>query len=70
MDKYKNQFDLVFCHNTVYHAYDQDNALKNLKECLNDKPSSFCSITTNSEKHMLNVYEIGRKLDKNFPTDE
>ena len=69
LDKYKNQFDLVFCHNTVYHAGDQDNALKNLKDCLNDKPYSFCSITTNSEKHMLNVYEIGRKLDKNFPTD-
>ena len=31
LDKYKNQFDLVFCHNTVYHAGDQDNALKNLK---------------------------------------
>ena len=31
--------------------------------------NSFCSITTNSEKHMLNVYEIGRNLDKNFPID-
>ena len=40
-----------------------------MKECLNDKQTSFCSITTNSEKHMLNVYEIGRRLDKNFPTD-
>ena len=69
LEKYKNQFDIVFCHNVVYHAGNKDNALKNLRDCLNDKPSSFCSITTNSEKHMLNVYEIGRNLDKNFPTD-
>lgn len=69
LDKYKNQFDIVFCHNVLYHAGDKDNSIKNLKDCLNDKPSSFCSITTNSEKHMLNVYEIGRNLDKNFPTD-
>jgi len=69
LDKYKNQFDIVFCHNVLYHAENKDNSIKNLKDCLNDKPSSFCSITTNSEKHMLNVYEIGRNLDKNFPTD-
>ena len=69
LDKYKNQFDIVFCHNVVYHAENKDNSIKNLKDCLNDKTSSFCSITTNSEKHMLNVYEIGRNLDKNFPTD-
>ena len=69
LDKYKNQFDIVFCHNVLYHAENKDNSIKNLKDCLNDKPTSFCSITTNSEKHMLNVYEIGRNLDKNFPTD-
>ena len=69
LDKYKNQFDIIFCHNVLYHAENKDNSIKNLKDCLNDKPSSFCSITTNSEKHMLNVYEIGRNLDKNFPTD-
>jgi len=69
LSKYKNQFDIVFCHNVLYHAENKDNSIKNLKECLNDKQSSFCSITTNSEKHMLNVYEIGRSLDKNFPTD-
>ena len=68
-DKYKNQFDIVYCHNVLYHAENKDNSIKNLKDCLNDKPTSFCSITTNSEKHMLNVYEIGRNLDKNFPTD-
>ena len=69
LEKYKNQFDIVFCHNVLYHAGDKDSSIKNLKECLNDNPQSFCSITTNSEKHMLNVYEIGRNLDKNFPTD-
>ena len=69
LDKYKNQFDIVFCHNVIYHAENKDNSIKNLKDCLNDKQSSFCSITTNSEKHMLNVYEMGRNLDKNFPTD-
>ena len=57
------------CHNVLYHAEDKNKALKNLKECLNEDPNSFCSITTNSEKHMLNVYQIGRDLDENFPTD-
>ena len=52
----------------LYHAQDKKCTAK-FKNCLNDEKSSFCSITTNSEKHMLNVYEIGRKLDKNFPTD-
>ncbi len=69
LEKYKGQFDIVMCHNVLYHAQDKKKALKNLYECLNDKENSFCSITTNSEKHMLNVYEIGRNLDKNFPTD-
>jgi len=69
LEKYKNSFDLVLCHNVIYHSEDKDNALANLKDCLNDDEKSFCSITTNSEKHMLNVYEIGRKLDQNFPTD-
>ena len=69
LEKFKGQFDMVLCHNVLYHAEDKNKALKNLNECLNNDPNSFCSITTNSEKHMLNVYEIGRKLDKNFPTD-
>jgi len=69
LEKYYGQFDLVMCHNVVYHAQDKNKALENLNKCLNNNPSSFCSITTNSEKHMLNVYEIGRNLDKNFPTD-
>ena len=69
LEKYKNKFDIVFCHNVVYHAGDKVKSIENLKNCLNDKSSSFRSITTNSERHMLNVYEIGRNLDKNFPTD-
>ena len=36
---------------------------------MNNDKDSIVGLTTNSEKHMLNVYEIGRKLDKNFPTD-
>lgn len=69
LDKYKDKFDIVFCHNVLYHADNKDKSIKNLKDCLNTNSKSFCSITTNSEKHMLNVYEIGRSLDKNFPTD-
>ena len=69
LEKYFGQFDIVMCHNVVYHAQDKNKALGDLSKCLNDNPNSFCSITTNSERHMLNVYEIGRKLDKNFPTD-
>ncbi|MDA9664705.1 class I SAM-dependent methyltransferase [Candidatus Pelagibacter sp.] len=69
LEKYKNQFDIVFCHNAVYHAENKDIALNNLLSCLNDDNNSFASITTNSEKHMLNVYEIGRSLDPKFPTD-
>ena len=69
LDKYKDKFDIVFCHNVLYHADNKDKSIKNLKDCLNSNSKSFCSITTNSEKHMLNVYEIGRSLDKNFPTD-
>ena len=56
----KDKFDIVFCHNVLYHADNKDKSIKNLKDCLNSTPKSFCSITTNSEKHMLNVYEIGR----------
>ena len=69
LEKYYGKFDIVMCHNVIYHAQDKNNALMNLEKCLNDDLNSFCSITTNSEKHMLNVYENGRNLDKNFPTD-
>ena len=69
LSKYKSQFDIILCHNAVYHAEDKKLALQNLKDCMSDDKNSIVGLTTNSEKHMLNVYEIGRKLDKNFPTD-
>ena len=69
LEKYFGKFDIVMSHNVLYHAQNKENALDNLQKCLNENSNSFCSITTNSQKHMLNVYEIGRKLDKNFPTD-
>ena len=69
LEKYKSKFDIVLCHNAVYHAEDKNLGLENLKNCLNNNRDSFVGLTTNSEKHMLNVYEIGRKLDRNFPTD-
>ena len=69
LEKYKSKFDIVLCHNAVYHAEDKNLGLENLKNCLNNNRDSFVGLTTNSEKHMLNVYEIGRNLDKNFPTD-
>lgn len=68
LEKYKKSFDIVMCHNAVYHSEDKDIALQNLRDCLKDE-NSIVTITTNSEKHMLNVYEIGRNLDSNFPTD-
>ena len=40
LEKYINKFDIVFCHNVIYHAGNKDNALKNLRDCLNDKTSS------------------------------
>ena len=68
LEKFKDTFDIVMCHNTVYHSEDKNVALQNLSNCLKDE-NSIATITTNSEKHMLNVYEIGRNLDSNFPTD-
>ena len=69
LEKYYGKFDMVLCHNVIYHSEDKNLAIENLARCLNDNEESFLSITTNSEKHMLNVYEIGRQLDENFPTD-
>lgn len=62
-----DSFDIVMAHHVVYHAENKDKALSELKRVV--KNSGFVTITTNSEKHMINVYEIGRQLDKNFPCD-
>ena len=62
-----NNFDIVMCHHVVYHADDKDKALKELKRVV--KKDGIVTITTNNKNHMLNIYEIGKSLDKNFPTD-
>ena len=53
-----NSFDIVMAHHVIYHAEDKDQALTELKRVV--KSGGKITITTNSEKHMLNVYEIGR----------
>jgi len=66
--KYNNEeFDLVMAHFVLYHALNKDIALSELRRVCNR--SGRVSITTNSEQHMLNVYEIGKIIDDNFPTD-
>jgi ubiquinone/menaquinone biosynthesis C-methylase UbiE len=62
-----SSFDLVMAHHILYHASDKDKALKELKRVC--KIDGRLTITTNSERHMLKVYETGQKLDPNFPTD-
>lgn len=60
-------FDVVMAHHVVYHAEKKDIALSELKRVL--KSDGCVTITTNSNKHMLNIYEMGRSLDRNFPMD-
>jgi len=59
-----NSFDLVMAHHVIYHAANKDKALLELKRVV--KLDGFVSITTNSEKHMLNVYTISHSIDENF----
>ena len=59
-----NTFDLVMAHHVIYHAADKDKAISELKRVV--KSDGFVSITTNSEKHMLNVYTIAHSIDANF----
>jgi ubiquinone/menaquinone biosynthesis C-methylase UbiE len=59
-----NSFDLVMAHHVIYHAADKDKAISELKRVV--KSDGFVSITTNSEKHMLNVYTIAHSIDANF----
>ena len=60
-------FDIVMAHHVIYHAEDKQKALSELKRVV--KKDGFISITSNSDKHMVNVYELGISLDPNFPTD-
>ena len=59
-----NSFDLVMAHHVIYHSSDKDKAISELKRVA--KPNGIISITTNSEKHMLNVYTISYSIDNNF----
>lgn len=60
-------FDMVLAHHVIYHAENKNKALSELQRVV--KKGGLVSITSNSEKHMFNVYEIGRSLDPGFPTD-
>lgn len=62
-----DSFDVVLAHHMIYHTSDKAKALNEIKRVL--RPGGFVSITTNSERHMKIVYEIGKQLDPNFPTD-
>jgi ubiquinone/menaquinone biosynthesis C-methylase UbiE len=62
-----DSFDLVNAHHIIYHAQDKPRAFSEIKRVL--RPDGFVTFTTNSKIHMFNVYEIGRRLDANFPTD-
>ena len=59
-----DSFDIVMAHHVIYHAADKDKAISELKRVV--KPDGFISITTNSERHMLNVYTIAHSIDDNF----
>ena len=62
-----DSFDVINAHHVVYHANDKDRAFAELKRVL--RPGGYVTITTNSAKHMRNVYDIGQSLDANFPAD-
>ena len=57
-------FDLIMAHHVIYHASDKQKALSEIKRVLKD--DGIVSITTNSEKHMLNVYTTAHSIDSNF----
>ena len=58
-----NTFDLVMAHHVIYHASDKDKAISELKRVT--KSDGTISITSNSERHMLNVYTISHDIDNN-----
>ena len=60
-------FDVVNAHHLIYHAQDKPRAFSEIRRVL--RPKGMVTITTNSERHMRNVYEIGKQLDPNFPVD-
>lgn len=62
-----SRFDLVNAHHVIYHASHKEKAFREIKRVL--KQDGYVTITTNSARHMRVVYDIGRRLDPNFPTD-
>ena len=61
------RFDMVNAHHVIYHAEDKDRALNEIKRVA--RADGTVTITTNSERHMRIVYEIGRRIDARFPLD-
>ena len=45
----------------------KEKAFREIKRVL--KQDGYATITTNSARHMRVVYDIGKRLDPNFPTD-
>ena len=62
-----NSFDIINAHHIIYHSSDKAKALNEMKRVL--RPGGYITITTNSDLHMRIVYDIGKQLDPNFPTD-
>ena len=62
-----DSFGIVNAHHIIYHTDDKARAFSEIKRVL--RPDGFVTVTTNSERHMRIVYDIGRQLDPNFPTD-
>lgn len=62
-----DSFDMVNAHHVMYHTQDKSKAFAQIKRVL--RPEGRVTVTTNSERHMRNVYDIGKQLDPSFPTD-
>ena len=61
-----DSFDVVLAHHCIYHT-NPEKTLSQLKRVV--KKDGFVSITTNSSRHMLNVFELGMSLSPDVPRD-
>lgn len=59
-------FDWVMAHHIIYHT-DYRLSLPQIKRVA--KKGGIASITTNSQDHMADLFDLGKKLDPNFPKD-